>query len=84
MAATTLRLPEEKLRLLRALSGFENRPLSTIVEELVDEYLERNRETLEIITNKKYLDSILRGLKDAKERRVISHKDAKKILHVED
>ena len=84
MAATTLRLPEEKLRLLRALAGFENRPLSTIVEELVDEYLERNRESLEIITNKKYLDSILRGLRDAKEGRVISHKEAKKILHVED
>lgn len=84
MSATTLRLPEKKLMLLRALAGFENRPLSTIVEELVDDYIERNKETLEVLTNKKYMDSILRGLKDAEEGRTVSQKEAKRLLHVED
>ena len=32
--ATTLRLPEEKLRLVRAIAGYENRTLSDIFEEL--------------------------------------------------
>ncbi len=84
MGATTLRLPEKKLMLLRALAGLENRPMSTIVEELVDDYVERNKETLEIITNKKYLASILRGLKDSQEGKITSQKEVKKLLHVED
>jgi len=49
MSATKLRLPEEKLRPIRAIAGYENRPLSRIFEELVDEYIERYRETLELI-----------------------------------
>jgi len=49
MGTTTLRLPEEKLRLIRAIAGYENRPLSKIFEELVDEYIERHRETLELV-----------------------------------
>jgi len=40
MSATTLRLPEEKLRALRVISSLMNRPMSKIIEELVDEFLE--------------------------------------------
>ena len=49
LGATTLRLPDEKLKLIRAIAGYENRPLSKIFEELADEYIERNKETLELI-----------------------------------
>jgi hypothetical protein len=34
MAATTLRLPDYKLKILRAISGFENRPISKIMDAL--------------------------------------------------
>ncbi len=37
---TTLRLPEKKLRALRVASGLVNKPMSKIVEEALDEYLE--------------------------------------------
>ncbi|MFQ6615203.1 MAG: DUF6290 family protein [Fidelibacterota bacterium] len=40
MSATTLRLPEEKLRALRVVSSLLNRPMSKIIEGLVDEFLE--------------------------------------------
>ena len=40
MTATTLRLPEEKLRALRVISSLENKPMSKIIEQLVDEFLE--------------------------------------------
>lgn len=40
MSATTLRLPEQKLRALRVVSSLMNRPMSKIIEELVDEFLE--------------------------------------------
>lgn len=44
--ATTLRLPKEKLKLIRAIAGYENRALAEIFGELADEYIERHRETL--------------------------------------
>lgn len=40
MSATTLRLPEAKLRALRVVSSLMNRPMSKIIEELVDGFLE--------------------------------------------
>jgi len=40
-AATTLRLPEEKLRVIRAIAGYENRSLTDIYEEMTVEYIER-------------------------------------------
>lgn len=49
MGAITLRLPEEKLKLIRAIAGYENKPLSKIFEELANDYIERHRETLELI-----------------------------------
>ena len=40
MSATTLRLPETKLKALRVISALTGRPMSKIVEELVDQFLE--------------------------------------------
>jgi predicted transcriptional regulator len=67
MSATTLRLPEEKLRLIRAIAGYENRPLSRIFEELVDEYIERHRETLELIGIPGSVEECKRGLEEVKK-----------------
>ena len=36
MGATTLRLPDEKLKLIRAIAGYEKIPLSKSFEEMVD------------------------------------------------
>jgi hypothetical protein len=67
MGATTLRLPEEKLRLIRAIAGYENRPLSKIFEELVDEYIERHRETLELVGILGFVEECKRGLEEVKK-----------------
>lgn len=67
MSATKLRLPEEKLRLIRAIAGYENRPLSKIFEELVDEYIERHRETLELIGIPGFVEECKRGLEEVKK-----------------
>ena len=68
MGATTLRLPDEKLRLIRAIAGYENRPLSKIFEELVDEYVERHRETLELIGIPGFIEECRKGLEEIKNR----------------
>ncbi|MBW2039779.1 MAG: hypothetical protein JRI46_09310 [Deltaproteobacteria bacterium] len=65
--ATTLRLPEGKLRLIRAIAGYENRPLSKIFEELVDEYIERHKESLELIGVPGFVKECHEGLEEIKK-----------------
>jgi predicted transcriptional regulator len=67
MGATTLRLSDDKLRLIRAIAGYENRPLSKIFDELVSEYIERHRETLELIGIPNFINECKNGLKEVKE-----------------
>ncbi len=38
--ATTIRLPEEDLNSLRVIASLEKKPMSTIIKELVEEFLE--------------------------------------------
>ena len=66
MGTTTLRLPDEKLRLIRAISGYENLPLSKIYEGLTDEYVRRYRETRELTSKEGFLEICSEGLKEIK------------------
>ncbi len=66
MGVTTLRLPDEKLRLIRAIAGYENIPLSKIFEELVDEYVKRHRESLELIGVPVFVEECKKGLEEIK------------------
>lgn len=66
MGTTTLRLPDEKLRLIRAISGYENLPLSKIYEGLTDEYISRYRETRDLVSQEGFLDRCTEGLKEIK------------------
>ncbi len=66
MGVTTLRLPDEKLRLIRAIAGYENIPLSKIFEELVDEYVNRHRESLELIGVPGFVKECKKGLEEIK------------------
>jgi len=59
-----LRLPDEKLKLIRAIAGYENIPLSKIFEEMVDEYIERHRESLELLRIPGFLKESEEGLKE--------------------
>lgn len=65
-ASTTLRLPEEKLKLIRAIAGYENRHLSDIFSELSDEYIERHRETLEFLNIPGFVKECYDGFEEIK------------------
>ena len=67
MSATTLRLPEKKLKLIRAIAGYENRPLSKIFEELADVYIERHRETLKLLGIPGFVEECKKGLEEIRE-----------------
>jgi hypothetical protein len=64
--AITLRLPEEKLRLIRAIAGYENRSLADIYEEMTVEYIERHRETLELLAIPEFLEECIEGMEEIK------------------
>ena len=38
---TCLRLPKEKLRILRIVAGMENKPMCRIIEESLNEYFKK-------------------------------------------
>lgn len=64
--ATTLRLPEETLKLIRAIAGYENKSLSDIFTELANEYIKRHRESLELLGMKDFLKECKEGVEEIK------------------
>jgi hypothetical protein len=64
--ATTVRLPRKKLQLLKSIAALENRKLNDIFNQLVDEYIERHLETLEILRDPEVVKSCLEGLEEIK------------------
>lgn len=63
MATTTVRIPEEKRDLIKIVASIEKRDIKEILSELIDEYLERHRETLEILSRPNWVEAIEEGLK---------------------
>lgn len=63
---TTLRLTEERLRLIRAIAGYENRSLTDIFEELSKEYIERHKETLALVGLPGFVEECVQGLEEIK------------------
>ncbi len=66
---TTVRLSEEKARLLRAIAGYEGKRINDIINELIDEYINRHRETLELISIPNFLEECREGLEEIKRGR---------------
>jgi len=63
---TTLRLPEEQLKVIRAIAGYENRSLTDIYTELTDEYIARHKETLELLQIPGFIEECKKGLEEIK------------------
>ena len=61
MSTATLRIPEEKRDLLRIIASVERREMKDIVAELIDEYVERHRETLDLLSRPEWVEEIRKG-----------------------
>ena len=72
MATTTVRIPEEKRDLIKIVASIEKRDIKEILTELIDEYLERHRETLEILSRPDWVEAIDEGLKASEKARQLS------------
>ena len=62
MSTTTVRIPEEKRDLLKIVASVEKRDIKDILTELIDDYLARHKETLEILSRPDWAEAIKEGL----------------------
>jgi hypothetical protein len=69
MATATVRIPAEKRDILRIIAGIERTEMKDILSGLIDEYIERHKETLDLLSRPEWVDIIARG-KDEVERGV--------------
>jgi hypothetical protein len=61
MATATVRIPAEKRDILRIIAGIERTEMGEILSDLIDEYIERHRETLDLLSRPDWVEIITRG-----------------------
>ena len=64
MATATVRIPVEKRDILRIIASIERTEMKDILSELIDEYIERHQETLDLLSKPEWVDIIARGKKE--------------------
>ncbi|MEE9213939.1 MAG: hypothetical protein V3U54_03970 [Thermodesulfobacteriota bacterium] len=67
MKTVNVRLPEEKRDILKIIATLEKRDMKDIISELVDDYIDRHRETLEILSNPRWVEIIKQGKGEVEE-----------------
>lgn len=61
MATATVRIPEDKRDILKIISSMEKREIKEILSELIDDYIERHKETLELLSKPEWVEIIKAG-----------------------
>ncbi len=61
MSTATVRIPEKKRDVLKVIATLEKREMKEILSELIDEYIARNQETLELLSRPDWAEIIDQG-----------------------
>lgn len=61
MATATVRIPEHKRDVLKVIATLEKREMKQILSDLIDEYIERHKETLDLLSRPEWVKTIERG-----------------------
>jgi len=80
METATIRIPEEKKNLLKAAASLENRKMNDVVIELIDEYIERRKETMELLAIPGLLRQVRAASREFREGKGVSLEDVRKDL----
>lgn len=64
MSTTTIRIPTEKRNLLKIVASLERREMKEILSELIDEYISRHRETLDLLSRPEWVEAIEQGRRE--------------------
>ena len=67
METATVRIPAKKRDTLKIIASVEKREMKEIISELIDEYIERHKETLEILSNPEWVNIINKGKEEVKK-----------------
>lgn len=78
MSTTTVRIPENKRDTLKIIASVEKRDIKEILSELIDEYIERHKETLEILSRPDWVESINQGLQASEKGETIKWRKKKR------
>ena len=80
METATIRIPEEKKNLLKAVASLENRKMNDILIDLIDEYVERRKETLELLAIPGLLRKVRQSEREFREGKSVSMDNVRKDL----
>lgn len=61
MPTATVRIPEDKRDILKIIAGIEKRDIGKILTDLIDEYIESHRETLDLLSRHEWVEIIVQG-----------------------
>ena len=61
MSTATVRISEEKRDILKIIACIEKRDIKDILSDLLDEYIERHKETLELLSKPEWVEAIRQG-----------------------
>lgn len=67
MSTATVRIAEEKRDLLKIIAGIEKTDIQQILNGLIDEYIERHRETLELLSRPDWIEAIKQGKREVSD-----------------
>ena len=68
METATVRIPADKRDVLKIIAALENVDIKDILVELIDEYIERHKETLELLSRPEWVDEITRGKAEVRDK----------------
>ncbi len=66
METATVRIPAEKRDILKVIASIEKTDIKEILTGLIDEYIERHKETLELLSRPEWVEAIKRGKGEVK------------------
>ncbi len=78
MQTATVRIPEEKKNLLKAIASLECRKMNDLLVDLIDEYAEGRKETLKLLAIPGLYDQVRASSQEFRKRKTGSLKEAKK------
>ena len=67
MSTATVRIPEDKRDILKIIASVEKKEIKEILSELIDEYIARHRETLELLSRPEWVRAIKEGKEEIKK-----------------
>lgn len=80
METATIRIPEDKKNLLKAVASLENKKMNDLIVDLIDEYVARRKETVKIMSVPSLYENIRSASREFRARKSVSLSDVRKKL----